>query len=116
MGADADIGRSLPVDVDDDPTRDQHRRSPLAPSTSVLGVAATVEFTVEPFTEGEPGDHVVAALAAVRAEGYTVEVGPFGSSFTCPADRAAAVVERLTASAVEAGATRVSVQVTVDPS
>ncbi|MFM8862907.1 MAG: thiamine-binding protein [Acidimicrobiia bacterium] len=78
-------------------------------------MTATVEFTVEPFTEGDPGDHVSAALAAVRAEGCAIEVGPFGSSFTCPADRAAVVVERLTAAAVGAGATRVSVQVTIEP-
>ena len=78
-------------------------------------MTAVVEFTIEPFTEGDPGDHVAAALSAVQSEGVVVEIGPFGSSFTCDPDRAAAIVERLTAAAVGAGATRVSVQVTVEP-
>ena len=79
-------------------------------------MSVTVEFTVEPFTEGSPGAHVDAALAAVRAEGVEVEVGPFGSAFTCAPDRAGRILDRLTVDAVAAGATRVSVQVTVDGS
>lgn len=79
-------------------------------------MSVTVEFTVEPFTEGTPGRHVDAALAAVRAGDVDVEVGPFGSSFTCAADRAATIVGRLVLAAVENDATRVSIQLTVDGS
>jgi uncharacterized protein YqgV (UPF0045/DUF77 family) len=40
-----------------------------------------VEFTVEPFVEGQPGPHVRAAVAAVEAHGITVEFGPFATEF-----------------------------------
>ena len=56
-----------------------------------------VEFTVEPFVPGAPGPHVLAAVDAAAAHGLTVEFGPFGSSGE--------------GAALEAGASRVSVQV-----
>ena len=48
-----------------------------------LGVLE-LEFTIEPFVEGHPGPHVLAAVAAVEALGASVDFGPFGS--TCRAD------------------------------
>ena len=42
----------------------------------------TVEFTIEPFVEGAPGPHVLAAVAVVESHGVFVEFGPFGSSFS----------------------------------
>jgi len=39
-----------------------------------------VEFTVEPFREGEMGQHVTAALDALRAAGLEPDVGPFGTT------------------------------------
>ena len=55
-----------------------------------------LEFTVEPFVEGNPGPHVRAAVAAVESLGATVEFGPFGSTCQAPAaampDIVAAVV------------------------
>ena len=73
-----------------------------------------VEFTVEPFVEGEPGPHVRAALAAAEdaaaRTGLRVEFGPFGTSI---AGADAAVLDALDAvvrAAVAAGATRVSLQ------
>lgn len=79
-------------------------------------MSVTVEFTVEPFTDGTPGRHVDAAQAAVRDAGVELEVGPFGSAFTCPTEQAGPIIDRLTVAAVAAGATRISVQVTVDGS
>lgn len=69
------------------------------------------EFTVEPFVEGDLGDHVQAAFDAVRAEGLEVEVGPFGSSVAGPAEQVSRAIGRLVADATEAGATRISFQV-----
>jgi len=40
-------------------------------------VPLTVEFTVEPFVDGEPGPHVQAAVDAAEASGLTTEFGPF---------------------------------------
>lgn len=79
-------------------------------------MAVEVEFTVEPFLEGSPGAHVDAALEAVRSEGLEIEVGPFGSSFVGGTEQAARTIDRIVADAIGAGATRISVQVTVvDP-
>jgi uncharacterized protein YqgV (UPF0045/DUF77 family) len=77
----------------------------------VSPVELVVEFTVEPFVEGEPGPHVRAAVDAVAGEGLTVDFGPFGT--TVRGDEAAVLsaVDRLVRAAVGAGATRVSLQV-----
>jgi len=72
---------------------------------------ARAEFTVEPFVDGNPGPHVVAALDAVRLAGLEPDIGPFG---TVVAGDAAAVIEAVAAmlaAARLAGATRVSLQV-----
>jgi uncharacterized protein YqgV (UPF0045/DUF77 family) len=70
-----------------------------------------VEFTVEPFVEGDPGPHVRAAVEAVAGEGLAVDFGPFGT--TVRGDEAAilSAVDRLVRAAMGAGATRVSLQV-----
>jgi hypothetical protein len=72
-----------------------------------------LEFTVEPFVEGNPGPHVRAAVAAVEALGAPVDFGPFGStchaSPTAMPDIVAAVVKEAFAN----GATHVSLHISV---
>ena len=34
---------------------------------------------MEPFVEGDPGAHVLAAISTVEAAGLAVEFGPFGN-------------------------------------
>lgn len=80
----------------------------------VAGARVVVEFTVEPFVEGRPGPHVLAALAAVRALGVDPVMGPFATSVRVEADEAAAVAEAVVRAALGAGATRVSVSVEAD--
>jgi uncharacterized protein YqgV (UPF0045/DUF77 family) len=75
-----------------------------------------VEFTVEPFVEGRPGPHVMAAVSAAEAAGAQIEFGPFGSLGRVPADYVDAVVSGLTRAAFEAGASRVTIQVTTETS
>lgn len=75
-------------------------------------MALLVEFTVEPFTEGQPGPHVQAALEAAKAAGGEVDFGPFGTSMSGEDAQVLAVVGNVVKAAVEAGATRVSLQVT----
>jgi uncharacterized protein YqgV (UPF0045/DUF77 family) len=77
--------------------------------------AVTVEFTVEPFVEGKPGPHVIAAVAAVEAAGFQADMGPFGTSFAGSEATTVETVASLLRAALEQGATRVSVQVTVTP-
>jgi uncharacterized protein YqgV (UPF0045/DUF77 family) len=74
-------------------------------------VTLRVEFTVEPFVAGAPGPHVYAAIDAAAARGLTVEFGPFGSSGEGDEAVVLAAVDAVTRAALEAGATRVSVQI-----
>ena len=72
-----------------------------------------VEFTIEPFEEGEPPLRVTRTVDALEALGLTVEIGPFGSSFTVPADRLADAMAALASVAHANGATRVAVHTEV---
>ena len=67
-----------------------------------------LEFTIEPFREGNPGPHVTAAVAAVEAFGVEVEFGPFGSSCTVQQDQVAAVSGAIVEAAFAKGASHVS--------
>jgi len=68
-----------------------------------------VEFTIEPFVEGQPGLHVTEAIAAARSQGATVDVGPFASSCDVDGVDVGALVGELTKAAFANGATHVSV-------
>ena len=70
-----------------------------------------LEFTIEPFVEGQPGPHVTAAVHAVEALGATVEFGPFGTSCTLAEDAAPAAVAELVRAAFAHGASHVSLHV-----
>ncbi|CAN5481190.1 hypothetical protein BH10ACT2_BH10ACT2_20010 [soil metagenome] len=67
-----------------------------------------LEFTVEPFTEGNPGPHVHAAVAAAEALGVAVEFGPFGSSCQVSQAQVAEVSGAIVAQAFANGASHVS--------
>lgn len=67
-----------------------------------------VEFTIEPFIEGEPGLHVTAAIAAAREYNVTVDVGPFGSSCDVPLADVGGLLAALTDAALANGASHVS--------
>jgi uncharacterized protein YqgV (UPF0045/DUF77 family) len=74
-------------------------------------VALTVEFTIEPFVDGAPGPHVLAAVDAAERSGLAVDFGPFGTVVTGDDEAVLAAVDRILRAAVAAGATRVSLQV-----
>lgn len=67
-----------------------------------------LEFTIEPFTEGNPGPHVLAAIAAAEAFGIEVELGPFGSTCTVSQAQLADVTGAIVGRAFANGATHVS--------
>ena len=69
----------------------------------------TIEFTIEPFTDGAPGRHVTEAISAVEGLGIAVEVGPFGSTVRVSDSQVAEVVAVLTHTAYANGATHVSI-------
>jgi uncharacterized protein YqgV (UPF0045/DUF77 family) len=71
-----------------------------------------IEFTVEPFHDGAPGPHVHAAVEAARAAGLAVDFGPFGSSVEGDDEQVLSAADAVTRAAIEAGASRVSLQIT----
>ena len=73
-----------------------------------------VEFTIEPFVEGDPGPHVRAAVEAAEQSGLTVDFGPFGTSVAGDDQAVLAAVDNILRAATAAGATRVSLQVVRD--
>lgn len=74
---------------------------------------ARAEFTVEPFEEGTPGPHVLAAIEAVSHLEH--EVGPFGTTVEGSLDEVLAAVAAVNRAAMAAGASRVSLNLTVVP-
>lgn len=71
----------------------------------------TVEFTIEPFNEGQPGRHVTAPTDLLRSMDLDVEIGPFGSSCVVAGDRVGEVVAKILEVALEHGASHVNVHV-----
>ena len=69
-----------------------------------------LEYTVEPFVEGAPGPHVRAALDAASQAGLDVDFGPFGTTVAGDDDAVLAATDRILRAAIEAGASRVSLQ------
>ncbi len=75
---------------------------------------AMLEFTVEPFVPDKPGPHVTASIDAARATAAEVEVGPFGTTARGAASEIAGITQAVVEAALSNGATRVSLQVSVD--
>ncbi|MDP3984024.1 MAG: helix-turn-helix domain-containing protein [Acidimicrobiia bacterium] len=73
-----------------------------------------LEFFVEPFSEGRPGPHVLAAIKAVEGQGFEVVVGPFGNVVTGSTEKLALAAEAMLREALTSGATRVSLQMSTD--
>ncbi|AQW54166.1 MULTISPECIES: hypothetical protein [Streptomyces] len=73
-----------------------------------------VEFTTEPFDLDEVPPHAVVARETVQAAPLdAVDVGPFGNTAEGGAEAVLAAVDRLLRGSLEAGATRISLQVNV---
>lgn len=70
-----------------------------------------MEFTIEPFNEGQPGPHVIAPADALREMGVDVEFGPFGSSCVVSDDQVGETVAAVVRIALERGASHVNVHV-----
>lgn len=78
------------------------------------GVRLRVEFTTEPFDLDEAPAHAVVAREIVTgAQLDAVDVGPFGNTAEGDVDRVLGAVDSLLRRSLEAGATRVSLQVNV---
>ena len=73
------------------------------------------EFMVEPFIEGSLGPPVLAAIDAVTTLGFVAQVGAFGTTISGDPDTIVTALGDMLNAAMEAGATRVTVQVDRDP-
>ncbi|MEU8541366.1 thiamine-binding protein [Streptomyces sp. NPDC048717] len=73
-----------------------------------------VEFTTEPFDLDEAPAHAVVAREVIQSATLdAVDVGPFGNTVEGGADVVLTAVDALLRKSLEAGATRVSLQVNV---
>lgn len=73
-----------------------------------------LEFTTEPFDLDEAPRHALVAREVIEAaELEAVDVGPFGNTAEGGADSVLTAVDALLRRTLEAGATRVSLQVNV---
>ncbi|MFD5029813.1 hypothetical protein ACFVWX_04520 [Streptomyces sp. NPDC058220] len=73
-----------------------------------------VEFTTEPFDLDEAPAHAVVAREVVQGAALdAVDVGPFGNTAEGGADAVLTTVDALLRASLAAGATRVSLQVSV---
>ncbi|MDF3289935.1 MULTISPECIES: thiamine-binding protein [Streptomyces] len=73
-----------------------------------------VEFTTEPFDLDEAPRHAVVAREVVQAADLDrVDVGPFGNTAEGSAEAVLAAVRDLLERSLDAGATRVSLQLNV---
>ena len=66
---------------------------------------------VEPFVEGSLGPPVVAAVDAVTDHGFDPSIDAFGTTIEGDANRVVAALADMLHAAMDAGATRVTVQV-----
>ncbi|GAA2246786.1 hypothetical protein GCM10010430_31010 [Kitasatospora cystarginea] len=72
-----------------------------------------VEFTTEPFELDAFPEHAAAARQAADEAGLAVSVGPFGTGAEGEAEQVLSAVSELLRKTLEAGATRISIQVSV---
>ncbi|MFF0449845.1 hypothetical protein ACFYT4_26105 [Streptomyces sp. NPDC004609] len=73
-----------------------------------------VEFTTEPFDLEEAPVHAVVAREVVQSAGLeAVDVGPFGNTAEGGTDAVLTTVDALLRRTLEAGATRISLQVSL---
>ncbi|MGW4031343.1 hypothetical protein ACWEFL_18855 [Streptomyces sp. NPDC004838] len=73
-----------------------------------------VEFTTEPFDlEEAPAHAVVAREVITAAELDAVDIGPFGNTAEGGADAVLGAVDAMVRRSLEAGATRISLQINV---
>lgn len=70
-----------------------------------------VEFTIEPWVDGDPPERVNLCVAAIQARGVEVEVGPFGTAFVASSDVASSALAEVVSIAYANGATHVSIDV-----
>jgi uncharacterized protein YqgV (UPF0045/DUF77 family) len=75
----------------------------------------SVDFVIEPFTEDAPGPHVMSGIKAIEMSGLTVSMGPFGSTVSGTVGEVSGAIGEMVSAAARDGASRVLVEVVIDP-
>jgi uncharacterized protein YqgV (UPF0045/DUF77 family) len=88
--------------------------SPDRGDRSVAEQSLSVEFLVEPFSEGAPGEHVRAAVAAFERRGLRVDLGPFSSVVSGDPEAIAQAVADMILGGMAEGATSMRIHVGPD--
>lgn len=71
------------------------------------------EFTTEPYRgEGTPPDHAQRAWEVIQDAGLPGEFGPLGTQFAGSVDEVLDTLRAVLGAAIEAGASRVTIQLT----
>ncbi|MFV9671847.1 MAG: thiamine-binding protein [Acidimicrobiia bacterium] len=70
---------------------------------------------VEPFVEGSIGPAVLAAIDAVAKHGFEPSIGAFGTTIEGATDEVVTALGDMLNAAMEAGSTRVTVQIDCGP-
>ena len=73
------------------------------------------EISIEPWHEGEPGPHVLAAYEAGGAGDLNAELEPLSITIEGPVDEVASNLVNAMVASVDHGATRISLSLTVQP-
>ena len=70
------------------------------------------EFTTEPYrTEAEPPAHAQLSWEVIQAAGLSGDFGPLGTQFSGDADEVLDTLREVLATAIGAGARRVTIQI-----
>lgn len=77
-------------------------------------MSCRAEFTIEPFEEGSPGPHVMAAIEAVQALGFEPEIGPFGTSIDGDPEEVIAAIQAMLTTVGTSGASRITLHIDLD--
>ena len=91
------------------------RQDEVAATAPTAEGGLSVEFLVEPFSEGAPGAHVRAAIEAFERRGLDVELGPFSSVTAGDVEAVAAAVAEMVRGAMTSGATSIRLHIGADP-
>jgi uncharacterized protein YqgV (UPF0045/DUF77 family) len=75
-----------------------------------------LEVLVEPFRENAPGEHVTAAVEAMRAAGLDADMGPFATTAEGDLDTVLEAATALLRASFDTGATAIQLRIERPPS
>ena len=84
----------------------------MTPEKPSIKKMCRLEFLIEPFTEGNPGPHVLSSLETLRSSGLQVVLGPFGNMVEGDYETVTSLLPMFLKTALEGGASRILISLT----